>query len=175
MAISRRRPALSAEVIRPALPADVPLLGAVERSAAQAFLALPDLAWIAAHEVTPSARLEAMAAAGTCWVAGHGAVIAFLAAEVVGPTLHICELAVAETCQRRGLGARLIAYAVAHAQARSLTAITLTTFRDVPWNGPFYARLGFAEVSDPRLERLIAEEVARGLPAARRCGMRLAL
>jgi hypothetical protein len=24
--------------------------------------------------------------------------------------------------------------------------VTLTTFRDVPWNGPFYAKLGFREL-----------------------------
>ena len=27
--------------------------------------------------------------------------------------------------------------------------MSLCTFRDLPWNGPFYARLGFVEVRDP--------------------------
>jgi hypothetical protein len=27
--------------------------------------------------------------------------------------------------------------------------LTLTTFRDVPWNGPYYERIGFRLVDDP--------------------------
>jgi hypothetical protein len=34
------------------------------------------------------------------------------------------------------------------ATAEGLPAVTLTTFRDVAWNGPFYAKLGFRELVD---------------------------
>ena len=27
--------------------------------------------------------------------------------------------------------------------------LSLTTYRDLPWNGPFYARLGFVEAAHP--------------------------
>ena len=44
--------------------------------------------------------------------------------------------------------------------------MTLTTFRDVAWNGPFYSRIGFAEVEDleahPRLAKELAEEADDG-------------
>ena len=55
------------------------------------------------------------------------------------------------------------------------SAITLTTFRDLPWNGPFYARLGFEEVTaldaHPRLAGELALEADHGLPVERRCAM----
>jgi hypothetical protein len=54
-------------------------------------------------------------------------------------------------------------------------ALTLTTFRDLAWNAPFYARLGFDEVTaidaHPRLAGELANEVDDGLPADRRCAM----
>jgi hypothetical protein len=39
-------------------------------------------------------------------------------------------------------------------------AVTLRTFRDVPWNGPFYLRRGFAVVDSAALS---PGHVARGL------------
>ena len=45
--------------------------------------------------------------------------------------------------------------------------MTLCTFRDVPWNAPFYAALGFAPIAspEPALARLLAHEIALGLTA----------
>ena len=37
-----------------------------------------------------------------------------------------------------------------------LPCLTLTTFRDVPWNAPWYSRLGFEPAPDePRLAELL--------------------
>ncbi len=45
--------------------------------------------------------------------------------------------------------------------------MTLTTYRDVPWNAPYYARLGFEVVADedlgPGLRAVRELEVERGL------------
>jgi hypothetical protein len=69
--------------------------------------------------------------------------------------------------------------ACAHARARGHAAITLTTFRDVAWNGPWYARNGFAVVDDPdqepELRAIRASETARGLDALPRVAMRRVL
>ena len=55
-------------------------------------------------------------------------------------------------------------------------AVTLTTFRDVPFNGPFYTRLGFEEVPadqlSPSLRTVLDHEAQRGLDPARRVAMR---
>ena len=55
-------------------------------------------------------------------------------------------------------------------------AVTLTTFRDVPWNMPFYARLGFEEIPadalGSALRSILDQEVRSGLDATRRVAMR---
>jgi hypothetical protein len=58
-------------------------------------------------------------------------------------------------------------------------SVTLTTFRDLPWNMPFYARLGFAVVPrhdlSPALRCVVEDEDRRGLDASRRVVMRRGL
>ncbi len=94
-------------------------------------------------------------------------------------SLHVWELAVRQDRQGRGIGRRLIARAIDQARDLELSSVTLTTFRHVPWNEPFYAKLGFDTLpvaeSGPRLESILAREVAQGLPGDRRCAMRLRL
>jgi hypothetical protein len=62
------------------------------------------------------------------------------------------------------------------AQRRGHLAVTLTTFRDVPWNMRFYARLGFEEIQaatlSPTLRAVLEDEVRRGLDPVRRVAMR---
>jgi GNAT superfamily N-acetyltransferase len=162
--------------IRLARPADVPALPDIERDAGKSFLAVPDLAWIASDNVMSAEDHLSRIAAATVWVAddaGAG-VVGFLNAEAIGEDLHIWEAAVRRDFQQRGLGARLLAAAADHAGAAGLAAITLTSFRDVAWNAPFYARNGFEIVEgddlDARLAGLLRQEAERGLP--RRCAMR---
>jgi hypothetical protein len=60
-----------------------------------------------------------------------------------------------------------------------LVALTLTTFHDVPWNAPFYSRVGFEVLSasdfDERLSALLRKEVEEGFAEGTRCAMRLSL
>jgi hypothetical protein len=57
-------------------------------------------------------------------------------------------------------------------------AVTLTTFRDVAWNMPFYARLGFEVIPvnalTPALLSVVEDETRRGLDPTRRVTMRRA-
>ena len=92
--------------------------------------------------------------------------------------MHLWELAVRLHDQKRGAGRALMAAVAGDARARGLRAVTLTTFRDIPWNAPFYSRLGFAEADatgDPRLKDVLAREAEMGLDLASRCAMRLVL
>ena len=92
---------------------------------------------------------------------------------------HIWELAVRRERQGQGAGRRLVAAAHAYARAHGLTALTLTTFRELSWNEPLYALLGFRtlrpEELDERLAGIFVTERALGLPVERRCAMRLPL
>jgi predicted N-acetyltransferase YhbS len=71
-------------------------------------------------------------------------------------------ISVATEHARRGLGASLIERLEADAAAKHRRALTLTTFRDVPWNAQYYARLGFVVLEageyGPELRALIERE-----------------
>lgn len=165
--------------IRPATAADAPFLPEIERSAGEAFLALPDLAWISSDTVEPVEAYLPRIAAGTVWVAddAQDGLVGSILCELTGDVLHVVELAVALGFQKRGIGRALLGAAVAFARGRGLRAVTLTTFRHVAWNGPFYARYGFVErtdaAMDAHLRAAVAAETARGLP--NRCAMTMML
>lgn len=61
---------------------------------------------------------------------------------------HIEALAVHPIHARRGIGRALVAAALAEAKGEGYHEMSLRTYADVPWNGPFYTRLGFWEVDD---------------------------
>lgn len=81
--------------------------------------------------------------------------------------------------QGQGIGRSLLERAVADARRRGLAAVTLTTFRAVTWNAPFYRKFGFriledAEI-DGRLASLLGDEAEHGIALDQRCAMRLDL
>jgi GNAT superfamily N-acetyltransferase len=90
--------------------------------------------------------------------------------------VHLEEIDVHPDHGRRGLGARLIRHLCHWAAGKGYDAVTLTTFRDVPWNFPFYTRLGF-EVVPPEqvsasLREIVEDEARRGLDPLRRVVMK---
>ncbi|MFC0864111.1 GNAT family N-acetyltransferase [Sphaerimonospora cavernae] len=93
----------------------------------------------------------------------------------VDDCVHLDQLAVDPEHGRRGIGTRLLD-AVCEAAAALAPAVTLTTFRDVPWNAPWYARRGFAvlppEQWGPELAALVEHERALGIELAPRVVMR---
>ena len=62
------------------------------------------------------------------------------------------EVSVRHDSQGNGLGRRLVEAAMEYAQSEGLRCVTLTTFAEVPWNAPFYERLGFCIEGDEYLE-----------------------
>jgi GNAT superfamily N-acetyltransferase len=132
-------------------------------------------------EVTPLEEFQAAQAAGLLWVAlsSQGHPVGFALVEREGLQLHLEELDVHPQHGRRGIGRALVDAVCAAARDRGYTEITLTTCRDIPWNGPFYAKLGFkilgaAELT-PTLRERVEEEAGRGLDAALRVVMCKAL
>jgi GNAT superfamily N-acetyltransferase len=161
--------------------ADAPFLPAVERSAGEAFRAIDDLAWIADAEDLSVDRYAALIAGGATWVASDAAgdIAGFLCGELFGDALHIWEMSVRHDRQRAGLGKGLLETARSRVVAAGLRSVTLTTFRAVAWNEPFYRRAGFRTLPDHELTQRLAEtlraEVATGMPGERRCAMCLDL
>jgi GNAT superfamily N-acetyltransferase len=69
--------------------------------------------------------------------------VGFICVERVDGNPHIWQLAVHPDHGRQGLGRALVEATCDWARGERFEAITLTTYRDVPWNGPFYESLGF--------------------------------
>jgi GNAT superfamily N-acetyltransferase len=80
---------------------------------------------------------------------------------------HLEQLSVLPEHGRRGIGSALVEAALEEARWLGYDDMSLCTYRDVPWNGPFYARLGFAEVErlSAYQQRLHDRERALGLDA----------
>lgn len=168
-------------VIRRARVPDAAFLPAIETSAAELFREDPQLAWLAEAEVADVASHQQNIQRHPVWVAVtvDGVHCGFLNAETCDRELHVWEVSVAGGYQGRGIGKRLLQAAREYAQQQRLDALTLSTFRQLPWNQPFYQRLGFVTLEAgqlaPRLRQVLADEARHGLPVERRCVMRLTL
>ncbi|QJI27454.1 GNAT family N-acetyltransferase [Pseudomonas sp. ADAK18] len=164
-------------VIRLATPDDAEFLPAIERSAAQTFRLIEGLSWLAEAGVMSAERHRQLITLSTCWVAvdADNQPQGFLSAQLYGEDLHIHELSVIQTLQGQGVGRQLVEATMDAARSRHLRAVTLTTFCDVPWNAPFYQRLGFERDSlvkpDPRLTQILRDEYGHGFAPDSRCAM----
>ncbi|WP_439817078.1 GNAT family N-acetyltransferase [Zavarzinia sp. CC-PAN008] len=144
--------------------ADVARLPAIERAAGARFADI-GMAQIAAGEPQGVPEHEAAAAQGLDLVAWlDGEPVGFALCQVLDGTLYLDELSALPRVAGRGVGRALMAAVEGLARDRALPWVTLVTFVHVPWNGPFYGRLGFAPfVPDgPALMAIAAHEAARG-------------
>ncbi len=152
---------------------EIGLLQQIERQAATRFqtLGMPRL------EITEARLLAERAQQGQLLIAeGDDRVAGFVIFSVLDGSAHIEELDVLPAFAGRRLGALLIDHVEIWAKHMRLPALIFSTFRDVPWNAPYYARLGFAVVNDDQIEPGMAavsqEHSAKGLNVAPRVWMR---
>lgn len=153
--------------IRPATLADLPALQAIERGAGEPFHAL-GMAAIADDEPPALELLADYQQAGRALVAADDdGPAAYLIWDVVDGAAHIEQVSVHPRAARRGTGRALIDHVATTAESAGLTALTLTTFTHVPWNAPYYARLGFRPLPEaeltPGLRKIRAAEAEHGL------------
>lgn len=106
---------------------------------------------------------------GRLWVAlTANRPVGFALVEMLAHDLpHLEEIDVVPIHGRRGLGTALVRAVCEWATVSGYPMLTLTTFRSVPWNYPFYARLGFeviaCESMRSELVALVSDEADRGL------------
>ena len=163
--------------IRPATGDDAPALQDIERRAGRRFrdVGMPE---IADDDPMPLEQLVAYADAGRSWVAADeaGALVGYVVVDVVDGNAHVEQVTVDPDHQGKGIGRDLLAAVATWALAVGAPALTLTTFRDVPWNAPLYRHLGFRDLEEgelgPQLRRLRDDEAAHGLDATIRVCMR---
>lgn len=165
-------------MIRAALPDDLPLLAAVERSAAALFRGTR-LDRLAESPTLPPAMLEEAATHGLLWTAwrAEAGIVGFLLASRLEGDLFIEEVSVAAGHQRAGFGRALLGHALRQGRDQGLAGVSLTTDHDLPWNAPFFASAGFQVVPEAELGRTLRErlqqEAEHGHDPESRCAMRL--
>jgi GNAT superfamily N-acetyltransferase len=159
--------------VRPAADDELVGLGAIDEASTALFTAagliLPD-DFITADELKSCAAV--LVAPGT-----DGTPAGFAAIEHLDDGAHLLQLSVLPEYGRKGMGRGLLAATIGWARRAGLPAVTLTTFQDVPWNGPFYRRYGFVDLPHAELPPGIKahrdHEIAIGLDAiAPRCALR---
>ncbi|GAA3018669.1 GNAT family N-acetyltransferase [Actinokineospora globicatena] len=160
-------------MIRAATPGDLERLREIEVVAGAAFreVGMPEIA----EDEPPSVEeLAGFAGAGRAWVGEYrGQVVGYLLAEVVDGCAHIAQVSVDPVVRGRGLGRALVDHLEAWARTHNLTALTLTTFRDVPWNAPYYERIGFRAIEPtPARQAIVDRETSLGLDPTKRTCMR---
>jgi GNAT superfamily N-acetyltransferase len=167
---STRVPDLAPPTIRPGRTHDLALLVEIERAAGETFRAL-GMDLVADDDPGSVEELTPYACDGRLFVAADAddRPVAYVVFEIVDGAAHIEQVSVHPGHARRGLGRALIEQTAAWARTRGLRALTLTTYVEVPWNGPYYERLGFhylAEEDETAGLRAIRErERAAGLDA----------
>jgi len=155
---------------------DVDVLIEVDRAASTLFAPTGLLSEEALNDHVPAEVLSHAADTGDLFTAraAEGEPVGFALVSPRGGTLYLDQISVHPDHGRKGLGAALLGRVVDEAKKRKLRRITLSTFRDLPWNGPFYARHGFREIkrSDMADWMLELERIqAQDLDITKRCFM----
>jgi GNAT superfamily N-acetyltransferase len=152
-------------LIRLAQPAELPYLQEIENASGEVFrdIGMPEIADDDPMSLEALAEHEVWVAVGE-----RGVPVAFIAVGDVAGATHVHQVSVHPSHARQGIGAALIEHV-----RRAGRAVTLTTFRDVPWNAPYYERLGFRPVTEPSpgLAEIMSEEASRGLDPSTRVAM----
>ncbi len=146
-------------------PEDRETLVEVENRAAALFR-LHGYPQVADSPIPDAAFLDALFAGAEVIVcAGPDArPVGFAVARPVAGWLHLAELSVDPAHGRKGLGRALVAAVIASAGETGLAGVSLTTFRDVPFNAPFYATMGFAEAWRADAPAALADLLVREVP-----------
>ncbi|MBV9952593.1 MAG: GNAT family N-acetyltransferase [Acidimicrobiia bacterium] len=165
--------------VRAATASDVDAIPAIGVAAGERFRSIDDPR-IARRADDPPYTVDEVVRfvdAGDALVAEvDGTVAGFMVMEVLDGAAHVEELSVHPDHQGTGLGTALLDAAAGWAAGRGLATVTLTTYRDVPWNRPFYERRGFAVLTDAELtvgmRAKVAHEADVGLDPDLRVVMR---
>lgn len=156
---------------------DVRHLPEIEERAAELFHALPTIFELPLY-MTPLEHFEQAYALGQLLTARvkDGPVVGFALLERRDGVTHLEELDVLPEHGRKGVGATLVRHVCDWAKAMGDHAVTLCTFRDVPWNAPFYERMGFRRLAPEEhsawLQEHVDEETRKGLRPELRVAMR---
>jgi GNAT superfamily N-acetyltransferase len=161
-------------VIRAARPSDYRKLSEIERQAGELFreVGMPE---IADHDPYDA---DELASAVVLFVATDDdeEPIGYAMVELVDGHAHLDQISVLPEHGGQGIGTQLLDAVAGWAQGQGHAEVTLTTFRDVPFNAPLYGKRGYEIVPDTDwtegLRELVAREAELGLDPDTRVVMR---
>ena len=163
--------------IRPATPLDIPQLILIELAGNELFSPtglipeenLDDHISIEWHQQAIEAKMSCVVTDTEDFPVG------FLLTSHRPPDLYIDEIAVHPDHGRKGLGGALLEFCIASAKDIGERSISLSTFRNVPWNAPFYVSHGFKEIPQKKWTDWMHDITivqAETLDVSQRCFMR---
>ncbi|WP_279052141.1 GNAT family N-acetyltransferase [Cedecea davisae] len=168
-------------ILRASTTGDIEALQQVEAAAARRFLAVPELTFLAQAGVTDARTHRDAIEQSLSWlVAGSdGRIRGFCYCQPHQSSLYLAEISTHPDFQRTGVGRTLLGAVFEYARRLNVKEVTLTTYRDVPWNAPWYRRHGFERVETHELSVALAEclrhQQEEGLMVLPRCAMRYLL
>ena len=157
----------AALTIRPIREDEFPLLPQMERAADQRYI---DAGFFSDEDIGPDDFQEARYTQGGptfMAVDASDTPMGFVHMGEMSQGHHIEELSVLVEHGRKGVGTALVQHVIERARAAGVFAVTLATDIHVPWNAPYYEKLGFEAVSPMALGQdyldLRAREAAKNL------------
>jgi predicted N-acetyltransferase YhbS len=163
----------SGYIIRSARAEELTLLAHIEQSAAGLFLDTP-YSFLVNAELLSLDFVRQRFQAGQVWVAvdQHDSVVGYAITGEVDDTIYLQQIDVDPEHGQRGLGYALVNTVCTWAQLHGYRVISLSTFRDIPWNAPFYSKLGFRILDESELtigfQQIRLQELQAGLPISER-------
>ncbi|MEO0607480.1 MAG: GNAT family N-acetyltransferase [Pseudomonadota bacterium] len=156
---------------------DIPALISVDKAASALFAPTGLLEPEAVNDHVPADVFAVEIPSANVFAARnqHGWAVGFALVRLRGSGLYLDQVSVHPDHGQKGIGRALVIRVLTEAEARKLPHVSLSTFRDLPWNGPFYASMGFREIPTERLEPYMKdiEEAQRPfMDVSERCFMR---
>ena len=162
-------------LIRNASPEDIKFLPDIEKEAARLFIKYGLEAGVF-NDVSSISDLQAAQKNELLWIAEFKKkIIGFAFAEKISSGLVLLEIDVLPVFNQQGIGTALVRKVLANAQKKGFNRVFLTTFKEIPWNYPFYKKLGFKVVNSDKYEediiRIVDRENSAGLDKEKRVVM----
>ena len=134
--------------IRSGTSADIPLLQALQVRAGVLFRAI-GMNSVADNPPTHAETFREAIATDLLHVAERlDRCVGFTLALAHGDDCHLEQMSVDPASHRQGIGSGLLRHLIEVAKSRGIARVTLSTFKDVAWNGPYYERFGFRYLAD---------------------------
>ena len=149
--------------------------------AASAMFAEADLPIEIRYLVSEDELLQEAQSEARLWVAltEDRTPVGFALGDIVDGRAHLDEMDVIPKFGRQGIGTRLVQTLIDWARSGNYPAVTLITFRHLPWNAPFYEKMGFEVMESSavgtELANLLQEEREAGIDVHKRVCMKLDL